>query len=40
MHLIWPDGDPSPASAPSARAATAEIIDLARKRLRVYQGGN
>ncbi len=40
MHLVWPDGDPAPARAPLAtQAATAEIINLARKRPRVYPGG-
>jgi hypothetical protein len=39
MHLVWPDGDPAPARAPLATAATAEIITLARKRPRAYPGG-
>ena len=40
MHLIWPDGDPSPAKAPSARTASAaELVTLARKRFRVFEGG-
>jgi hypothetical protein len=40
MHLIWPDGDPRPAKAPSGRTrSAAEPASLARKRFRVYEGG-
>ena len=40
MHLIWPDGDPSPVGAsPPPAGQAAKVVNLAAKRFRVYQGG-
>jgi hypothetical protein len=38
LHLIWPDGEPKPAST-AGTASAAELVNLARRRFRVYQGG-
>ena len=41
INLIWPDGEPAPASAAPSRArSTAEVISLAAKRFRARQGAN